>query len=432
MPLAAIITGTIALILVSTCIYRRIFWRSVNNSQKVQKFDEANTCHRILDCKSIEEAGPEITIVPIESRAKPNQRLTRVFEIDNAFTTFDDQYGRTFKSSAAKKLQAVNGEKWKEIADMAGKLIDRWIKREKNHQEGIALVTFVQTVTMSLSLYVLFDTLNPLELEESHITQAAGYVNELWILSKETPLDVDLAAAKRSKLQDALQHISSDFRFTPKETPLNFILPAYETLWRVVLRCFIKVSFRNVDSAENWRGVLRSFFMDPSDSQFKKCAFDADVSVNFIVFEALRLYPPTSRVYRQYEIGSKRSKTVAADIESCQRSESIWGSESKLFKPSRWNDLNKEAKDAFMPFGGGQFVCPARTTFGPRIIGVLVAALATKISLDDWMIGAGASHEAAIDYDWPDGPLESGRQAFEPLKLWRKPALSVEQQGQKL
>ena len=392
----------------------------VNDSQEVHRFDEPEVCRRILDCKNVEKSKLEITVIPIESRANPNQRLARVFKIDNAFTTSDDHYSKWFRSSAAKKLQAVDGEKWKEIADMAGKLVDRWIKQEKDHEEGIPLVTFVQTVTMSISLHVLFDSLNPLELEENNVAQAADCINELWILSKKIPLDDDLVATQRLKLYEALERISPDFKFTPRETPLNFILPAYETLWRVVLRCFIEVSFRNPDSAQKWRGILHDFHVNPSGTQFKAWADGANVSVSFIVSEALRLYPPTSRVYREYQIDGESSKTVAADIESCQRRETIWGADSKLFRPTRWNDLSKEAKEAFMPFGGGRFICPARETFGPRMIGVLVAALVSGLSPNEWKIGSGKKHEGIVDYEWPKKPLESGRTAYSSLKLWRK------------
>ena len=36
-----------------------------------------------------------------------------------------------------------------------------------------------------------------------------------------------------------------DWDKSSKENPLNLILPGYETLWRVVLRCFIEVTARS-------------------------------------------------------------------------------------------------------------------------------------------------------------------------------------------
>ena len=440
MDLATIIFGLLALLLPIFFIRPKKNSSSTNNSQKARKSDDLAVeevrkpsdldtkgaskfcdpieCRKILSCEPINELRLENRTVPTKSRARPNERLIHVFEIDNAFTTSDDQYRKNFRASAAKKLQAIDDEKWNDIAKLARELIGRW--REKDHREGIYLVKLVQTVAMSISLYALFDHLNPLELEESVVSQAANCINELWILSKEIPLDGVLVAAKKSGLQGALKHISPDFKFTQRENPLNFILPAYETLWWVVLRCFIEVSFRNIDSREEWRRILQDFCKNPSGPRFKGFGGDADLSVNFIVSEALRLYPPTSRVYRECYSGEGSSQIVAADIESCQRNEVIWGRDSKLFKPSRWNKLSDEAKKAFMPFGGGGFICPARETFGPRMIGVLVAVLASEFSSDYWKIGYGENYEGAVEYEWPSGPLESGRRAFESLKLWKK------------
>ena len=396
-------------------------------SEKVRKFDEQTTCLNILACQHIDDLQSKNRIVPVESRAIPNKRLVDVFGIDNAFTTFDDKRRMEFRHAAAGKLPRADDRKWRDIAEMARELVRRWIERGNDSREGIPLVTLVQTVTMSISLYVLFESLNPLVLDVGLVSQTARCINELWIESKNNPPNKESVVMKRSELQQALGDISRDFDFTPTRTPLNFILPAFETLWRVVLRCFIEVSFRNNDSTHRWQQVLQTFVDDPSESRFRHCAEGTDVAASFIVSEGLRLYPPTRRVYREFQFGYIRRETVAADIEKCQRS-AIWGAESNLFKPSRWNNVSRDVRGSFMPFGGGSFTCPAQHSFGPRMIGILVAALASEIPSDSWRIVSQDSREGEPDYHWPDGPLDPARNAFSSLKLWRRPTSFVGQQ----
>ena len=396
-------------------------------SGDVGQLDDPVRCQNILACRHIDKPGPTNTLIPVESRANPNQRLVQVFGIHNAFTTYKDKYRLEFKARAVKILGAVDDERWKDIAQISRKLVRRWTERqgrEIDPKGGIPFVTFVQTLAMSISLYVLFDFLNPLELDESNVSTAAGCINELWIQSKKNPIVEESVAVETSRLQEALHIISPGFDFSPDETPLNLILPAYETLWRVVIRCFIEVSFLNKDSTQEWREVLQRFLDDPTDSTIKEHMVGKDVSVEFIVLEALRLYPPTRRVYREFKFkDEENSKTVAADIEMSHRNPKFWGPNSEFFRPSRWNNISdKKRRELFMAFGGGRFVCPAQITFGPRMIGILVAALATEISSDGWKIGLGDRYEDVVDHVWGEGPLESGREAFESLKLWRKSA----------
>jgi hypothetical protein len=69
-----------------------------------------------------------------------------------------------------------------------------------------------------------------------------------------------------------------------------------------------------------------------------------------------------------------------------------------------------------MPFGGSPFVCPAKSEFGPRIIGILLASLADafsdvkfKLQLED--------PRGRIDMAEFHGPLRSERSSCEELSL---------------
>ena len=376
-----------------------------------------NTCLLILNGICIRENGSKNELTPEESRGKPNKRLVTAFGVDNAFTTSNEEYRIVFRKYARIKLGKIVDARWKGIAEIASKLVHQKIEGERSQfkGEGMSLVPFVQTITLSISLHVLFG-LDPHGLEEELVSLATEEINKLWIASKKDPMDADTVAERKTSLEDALRKLSPDFDFTPQATPLNYILPAYETMWRIVLHTFIEVSFRDAPLAFQWRETLQLFLNDPTKQEFIDLPKETQVSVEFMVQEALRLYPPTRRVHREFKFAeTEKSIILKADIEKCHRDESVWGSDSKRFLPSRWNKLDDEAHKSFMPFGGGEFRCPARHSFGPRMIGVLVAVFAGAIPSDEWRITE--SGGAGTDVEWAEGPLESGREAYGSLKL---------------
>lgn len=73
------------------------------------KFSSPKACREILACNGY-ASGERNTIPAVESRAGPNQRLVKAFEIHNAFTTKDDQYRKSFTSKAASKMSAPTEE----------------------------------------------------------------------------------------------------------------------------------------------------------------------------------------------------------------------------------------------------------------------------------------------------------------------------------
>jgi len=399
---------------------RTLYERIASYFHGLHKFNERSRCLDILACRSIDDQGPRNDFSREESRAIPNQRLIDAFGVDNAFTTTQGERRSEFVKFAKGKISGTGDEEWKRIANMTLELVRKKTGRLEHTDGAIPLVPFVQSITLSMSLYVLF-RLEPLSLKEKTVADIASLINELWIASKGFYFR-PFVTRKKTELHKALGKIDSTFVFTPERTPLNLILPAYETMWRVVLRCFLEVVFRNDDKATlEWRYVLQAYLGSPTSSRFGESASSPDsISASHVVHEALRLYPPTSRVYRTYKLGGKQ-KDFAADLEDCHRTDAIWGADGKCFRPSRWTTINEEALTksyAFMSFGGHPFVCPAKGMFGPRMVGILVASLATEISARRWTVGDNEVTRAGLRF--PDGPLESGRGVFGSLKLWRK------------
>jgi hypothetical protein len=143
-------------------------------------------------------------------------------------------------------------------------------------------------------------------------------------------------------------------------------------MWRIVSRVFIQVRFKTGRHHPEWRELLVAFSNDPIKNKLK--AMNGGVSVECLINEALRLYPPTKRIYRAWQWeSSTRCKVITADIEKC--SPNVWGSSSKDFDPVRWKRLTEEQKNGFLPFESPPFMCPAKAIFGSTMIALLVGAL---------------------------------------------------------
>ena len=130
--------------------------------------------------------------------------------------------------------------------------------------------------------------------------------------------------------------------------------------------CVIEVIFRPAAKTE-WLDVPKDFLAKTDGTNFSELAPGQDgVAVSFLVNEALRLYPPTRRIYRQFDLSSKEEpEQIAAEIEACHRLPTIWGDESNKYQPARWSLVEPSMRKAFMPFGGPPFTCPASSSLVP-------------------------------------------------------------------
>ena len=97
-----------------------------------------------------------------------------------------------------------------------------------------------------------------------------------------------------------------------------------------------------------------------------------------------------------------------------------WGNDSWLFRPFRWSKIGNEARNAFVPFGSGTFVCPAKQNFGPRMFGVIVAALAAHITAHGWKLKlcvGGPNGGEELEHE---EPLVSDRNNYEWIEISRR------------
>ena len=354
------------------------------------------------------------------ARAGPNNRLKIAFGINNAFTTDDDMFRKKFRGIASRHLRNFDG-KWSSTGNSARSLVREALDGAR---KGVRIVSLIQILAMRLSLQAVHGVDIDL-IDNSKLIFIAGEINRLWVASKnESTLQ---SWSKQVKLHRALHAVCPNSNcYDPERNPLNLILPSYETLWRVVLRCFVEVVFhRQPDLSlpcgsmeslnEHWRKRLHEFLISPSTETLEDGG-EHGVSVLDIAKETLRLYPPTRRVYREFQYDDdSKSELVAADIEALQRNSvrhlAMNEFQYRSFVPEVWAEHEGDLNEVFMPFGREPFLCPAQTKFAYWAIAILVAALSIEVK-DEWMLDP----DPLAGEAW-NKPMETDREAYRDIIL---------------
>lgn len=403
--------------------------RFVNKKKSnIQGYRNPAVCKRILACTGIDNILRRNLLGATVSRALPNGRLARAFKIKNAFTAMSENDRIAFRNHAKEKLRRVDENQWKDIARLATQILREKVQVCSEGQTRIHLVTLIQALSLKMSFYVLYQQ-DPLTLDDKAVSSLAWTINALWIMSKKIyPNEKQMKFHQHNLSKDLNTLLPNHSLTCPRETPMNFIIPAYETLWRVVLQGFIEVTFRHPASADVWRSVLAEYVAQPDADQFSKRLSEPpgdtpSISAKDLAQEALRLYPPTKRVYRTFRYPNcPELVTVAANIEHIHRNPKLWGPDSTMYVPGRWASEARNVSKKFFPFGGEPMVCPAKEKFGPMMIGILLAVLSNEFEAGLWKLEGDEAGEAKMK-EWEkkaSQPLDSSRKAHASLYLCRK------------
>ena len=78
--------------------------RSKQSSQPL-RFSDPAVCALIIAGTGYDDSGAKNKYNQLKSRAIPNERLTRAFDIDNSFTTIEHERHREFKLQAGKAMK---------------------------------------------------------------------------------------------------------------------------------------------------------------------------------------------------------------------------------------------------------------------------------------------------------------------------------------
>ncbi|KAI0183143.1 cytochrome P450 [Xylaria flabelliformis] len=350
--------------------------------------------HQVAKCRQIADfsfLNAKTLEDRLRLRAKPNIRLVTAFGLDNSFTTCDRQVHQEFLKTANNAIRLVHTHNWIKLGEDTRTVLDLCLQQFKDEIPYIPLAPMLRLVSFSVVLRVLFNVkLSAIDLDETR--KATDAINRLWIQSKNchcipSPYDKKL-------LNNALGRLLPDETLHDNCTsPLNLIMPAYETLWRVVLLTFVSIAGRVVDPStlEELQQAVKNVphcFCKNNEAEMRALA---------IAKEGLRLYPPTRRIYRGMSTTNDEGGVVIADVEACHRDQQVWGADALQFKPTRFHswfgeDATKKSghitpsnvytkdqeKLSYFPFGVGKHLCPAAAGFGEKMIALLVVELTRR------------------------------------------------------
>lgn len=355
------------------------------------------------------EATPHDLLV---ARATPNERLIRAFALTNTFVSSDSNIHTSFVGHAKHLLRAAEKRGWSNFQQVAVRAVDAALPTSSLSNFDV----FVQDVTLRVALVGLLDVdVDVAELDPGDIQVVAALITELWALSKKPePIPEHLLPS----LNHHLRRLMTDTDTYPN--PLDYVIPVWETLWRVVATTLAHVHHDRLSL--DIFGDLQSC---PTVPQFRLFKDQSRPSAEAIVSEAMRLYPPSKHIVRAAFVNNFRSVLPSslqhlapesfgyvlrecADIGTALRS-NIWGTDAAEFKPLRHHapnfSLDQGNTMAFV-FGYGRHRCVA-ASWAPMAAAIITGAILDRVQ-------GGSNHEVIA------GPRIGGREGWEGWYVARR------------
>ncbi|KAF7353858.1 hypothetical protein MVEN_01071500 [Mycena venus] len=317
----------------------------------------------------------------LRSRASPNARLIRAFSLSNTFVSPDPTIHGKFLRKSRSLLQAANRD-WGRFNGIALQAVDSALP-----DLPTPFHIFVRSVTLRVTLVGLLDPdADMTSLGSNDVDLVTNLITDLWILSKKS---THIPEHLLEMLNDRLRRLLPDQAAYPN--PLDFVIPTWETLWRVVA-----VTLVHVDMNAAARRAFQDLSDNPDRAQFEASKLEGtSPSVENYISESLRLHPPVRHITRHIFSESRlttflprflasrippRIDIHVADIESAQRS-ALWESHSDSSPPETYDAarfLREPAASEVLAFGAGPLKCAAMT-WAPMAAAVIVAAILNRV-----------------------------------------------------
>ncbi|KAK0455198.1 cytochrome P450 [Desarmillaria tabescens] len=275
------------------------------------------------------------------------------FSLTNTFVKDDELSHARFRNRAQGLLnKASDWHRFKRIADHA--------VLSSLPSTVVRVDTLVQAVTLRVILVGLLGTedAEDASFPPSSVETVSSLITKLWALSKHPePIDPTFLPL----LNQHLRALVPDTDAYPN--PLDFVIPAWETMWRVVA-----TTFAHVYKDDRFRRALEELHVNPSITQFRLQG--CDPSAESLIIEAMRLHPPSKHISRSVPslpsflprwMSSRLFDTLhVADVWAVHYSPAVWGSSVETFDPSRHMTRTPEQEEGFLAFGYGRLQCVAK------------------------------------------------------------------------
>lgn len=329
----------------------------------------------------------------LAERAESNQRLVRALRLSNTFVSDRPDVHKQFVSQARRLLNTAQQRGWSTFQSIAMEAI-QWYDEEVGISEsGCPFSSLVQSTTLVVVLAGLLHVETPIgSFCHADITLVANHITTLWALSKKPE---PIPSSFLDDLNSRLRLLVPDGESFPQ--PLDFVVPAWETLWRVVATT---VAYAQQDPL-----ILEEFeyfHVDPSEERFRK---GQNLSVKSVVHEVMRLHPPSkhiARMRRRTWCPSLISKAIGkvyatmvyerkvADIEAMLRCE-VWGMDGQVFRPERHHHstlIPEQTEALSLVFGHGPLRCVA-ASWAPMAAAIISGAIMAHLERESCKLEPG-------------------------------------------
>ncbi|KAF8172091.1 hypothetical protein BJ912DRAFT_1025069 [Pholiota molesta] len=293
-------------------------------SSAVTNLNKATHDHLIRNIKNILHPDGSSLQTLLTERAHANKRLIRALALSNTFVSEDRDIHAAFVTRARRLLSHTQRNGWAHFQSIARDAIHWQLQSADAHSIKNTEYSFdgvIQNITLYVVLQGILQIDNVAASSYEDIDVVASSITKLWALSKKTePIPPHLL----EELTIRLRRLVPDEEEFP--APLNFIVPTWETLWRVVATT---VAYSH--DSDEIQQAFQTFNACPKD--------DTAVNVRGVVTEALRLNPPSKRIGRRrpplvpaFLAAWVPQTIVKADVEALLHC-GIWGADAKAFLP---------------------------------------------------------------------------------------------------
>jgi hypothetical protein len=340
------------------------------------------------------------------ARATPNQRLVRAFALTNTFVSSDPNIHASFVGHTKHLLRTAEKRGWSIFQQISVEAVHAALPLTLS----LDFDTFVQDVTLRVALVGLLEVdADVAELDPDDIQVVAALITELWALSKKPdPIPIHILP----RLNDHLRHLVPDKDMYPN--PLDYVIPVWETLWRVVATTIAHVHHDRISC-----DTLGELHSSPTLRQFRLFKDEFQPSAEALISETMRLHPPSKHIIRAAFLNTFSSMLPfrfrhflpksfgyvlreCADIGTVLRESGVWGPDAAQFKPVRHHSSNiaQDQLDAMaFVFGYGRHRCVA-ASWAPMAAAIIVAAILDQVQDES-------------GYKLKAGPRIGGREGWE-------------------
>ncbi|KUJ13433.1 uncharacterized protein LY89DRAFT_672647 [Mollisia scopiformis] len=355
----------------------------------------ANLNPQIRVIQDISEARRVLKLSSSKEDPQKSQFMVTRLGIDNDLTTSHFSVP-TKELREQENLAKKSDEQWIVLAEAAVGYVTDTLST-LDHGEAAPLRDFVRCFVFRMTVLKMYPN-----------SSASPTYTDLLVITGSS--ETKELMRKRSVLLSRLHTVFGldlGTQTTTQPSRLRCLLATYDSMEKVVFRGFLELSFRHTGKGA-LKSPLRRFLQRSDKAEFEREFFAHHFSMKDIINETFRLYPPTARILRETWGGK-----VEVDVEYIHRDRKSWGDDALCYDPRRWH-VGRANQNAFIPFDTGIDLGTTEAVMGPRMLAILIAALAQ--TADHFNLEGEESEDVLKNSE----PLQTHRRAYLDLILRRK------------